>query len=245
MDGIKFLKGIVKKMKLNRVLKTYDSVKISNIIISVADKNGLGNFVKGLLQINPSIKIYSTGGTFNAIKEFLGQGWRENLCSVSDYTGQPEMQGGLVKTLDFKIYLGLLSEPFNPAHRKDIKRVNGINFDMVVVNLYPFTLKVMEKDITQEDARAHIDIGGPCLLRAAAKNFLRVTSVSDPADYEGILQEMKKNNGCIGFETRFKCAVTSFTHTAEYDTAISKYLSEQDPELIKKIYSLEVLSKYK
>ena len=174
-------------MSINTVSTIVGEVPIRHVIVSVWDKAGLEELVSGLVQANQDVCIYSTGGTFSRIKEILGGNWNRNLVSVSEYTGQPEMQGGLVKTLDFKIYLGILSESYNTDHQRDIERVGGVAFDMVVCNLYPFSKTVAQADATVESARGNIDIGGPCMLRASAKNFLRVTAVSDPTDYPGLI----------------------------------------------------------
>ena len=136
--------------------------------MSVSDKRGLEEFVPALVQACPGVKIYSTGGTYVKVKEILGDKAEGTLVAVSDYTGQPEMQGGLVKTLDFKIYLGLLSETYNDAHQADIKRLDAKAIDMVVVNLYPFRETVAKEGVTPEMARTNIDIGGPCMVRASA-----------------------------------------------------------------------------
>lgn len=214
-------------MALNRVTKVDNRVKVRNVLISVSDKTGLGSLVEGLLTLIPDVKFYSTGGTYAHLQSLLGDRAVSSLRAVSDYTGQPEMQGGLVKTLDFKIYMGLLSETYNDAHRADLKRTSCLEFDLVVVNLYPFQKTIAEPGATLEDARAHIDIGGPCMLRASAKNFLRVASVCDPADYSDLLQELKVNRGTLGLETRLHFAKKTFAHTAGYDTAIAEYLVSQ------------------
>ena len=226
-------------MELNRVSRIDKSVEIKKILISTADKSGLDYFVREILAVNPSAVFYSTGGTYAAIRKIIGSDSTENLVSVSDYTGQPEMQGGLVKTLDFRIYLGLLSETYNEAHSVDLARTGASVFDMVVVNLYPFRQTVASEGITVEDARTNIDIGGPCMLRASAKNFLRVASVCDPDDYRKIISELKKNEGRLSFSTRYSLAVKSFTHTAEYDKAISGYLADLDPDDAASVYSFE------
>jgi len=185
------------------------------------------------------VKIYSTGGTYKAIGEILGEEKAaRNLIAVSEFTGQPEMQGGLVKTLDFKIYLGLLSETYNDAHVKDIERVQGVPIDMVVVNLYPFKETVAKPDVKPEEARANIDIGGPCMVRASAKNFLRVASVTDPGSYAGIIEELQASAGCVSLKTRFDLAKKAFSHTAEYDTAISGYLGRCDIDEVTGCYEL-------
>lgn len=215
-------------MQLNKVNKIDDFVKINNVLASTADKTAIDFLVNGIIAMNPNVNIYSTGGTYSKIRDILGDGYEKNLKKVSDYTGQPEMQGGLVKTLDFKIYLGLLSETYNDAHKEDLKRTEAIEIDMVVVNLYPFRETVHKDGITLEDARANIDIGGPCMLRASAKNFLRVASVCDPGEYAAIIDEMKENNGAVSYNYRLALAKKTFAHTAEYDTAIAAYLKDND-----------------
>jgi phosphoribosylaminoimidazolecarboxamide formyltransferase/IMP cyclohydrolase len=225
---------------MNFVEKIDDRVKIQGVLVSVYDKAGLAAFIPELLRINPGIIFYSTGGTYKAISAILGDSGEDRLVAVSDYTGQPEMQGGLVKTLDFKIYLGLLSETYNPSHRQDLQRTGAVPIDMVVVNLYPFQSTVAAKDVSPERARANIDIGGPCMVRAAAKNYLRVASVVDPEDYEGIIAEAKGNQGCLSLATRFRLARKTFAYTSQYDTAIAAYLKSCTQEQVRGGYA-EVL----
>jgi phosphoribosylaminoimidazolecarboxamide formyltransferase/IMP cyclohydrolase len=214
-------------MALNIVEKIDGSVHINNVLMSVSDKNGLDLLVPGLIEANPDVKIYSTGGTYAAVEKILGADAQKHLISVSDYTGQPEMQGGLVKTLDFKIYLGLLSETYNGAHQQDLQRVNGVPIDMVVVNLYPFRETVAKDDVTPEMARTNIDIGGPCMVRACAKNYLRVASLTDPADYPDIVEELKSCDGMLSLAARLKLMKKAFEHTAQYDRAIADYFVKQ------------------
>ncbi len=214
-------------MALNRVSRVDDRVKVRNVLVSVSDKTGLGPLVEGLIRINPEIRLYSTGGTFAHLQSLLGERAAIHLRSVADYTGQPEMQGGLVKTLDFKIYMGLLSETYNDEHRADLKRTGCVEFDLVAVNLYPFEKTVAQTGITLEDARTNIDIGGPTMLRASAKNFLRVASVCDPSDYPKLLEELGANGGTLGLASRFELAKKTFAHTSAYDTAITAFLAAQ------------------
>jgi phosphoribosylaminoimidazolecarboxamide formyltransferase/IMP cyclohydrolase len=211
-------------MGIHIVEKIDDLVKIKNVLVSVSDKKGLEGFIPGLLEINPEMKFFSTGGTHARISSILGEAVSGTLTQVADYTGQPETQGGLVKTLDFKIYLGLLTESHNAAHRKDLQRTGAVPIDMVVVNLYPFRQTVSRPEATVEEARGNIDIGGPCMIRAGAKNFLRVASVVDPADYPGILTEMKKHGGATTLEIRYRLAQKAFAHTAIYDREIADFL---------------------
>ena len=225
-------------MALN-IVKDIDSrVKVRNVLMSVSDKTGLESFVPALAAACPGVKIYSTGGTYSKVKEILGTKAADTLVAVSDYTGQPEMQGGLVKTLDFKIYLGLLSETYNDAHQADLKRLSALPIDMVVVNLYPFRETVARPDVTPESARTNIDIGGPCMVRASAKNYLRVASVTDPGDYLQIAAELKDNDGTISLATRFKLMKKAFAHTAAYDTAIADFFSRTPWENVGKTYTL-------
>jgi phosphoribosylaminoimidazolecarboxamide formyltransferase/IMP cyclohydrolase len=226
-------------MALNLVTKINDRQPLRRVLVSVSDKTGLDTFIPGLIRAVPSVQILSTGGTYTRIREVLaGAPAAAALVSVSDYTGQPEMQGGLVKTLDWKIYLGLLSETYNTAHQADLRRAGAAAIDMVVVNLYPFRETVARKDVTPETARTNIDIGGPCMVRAAAKNFLRVASVTDPADYSGILDELRRESGCLGLQTRFRLAQKAFAHTAAYDAAIAAYLGARAMTEVSACYTL-------
>ena len=134
-------------MSINVVERIDDRVAVRHVLVSVSDKSGLERFIPGLVGINPELKIFSTGGTFSRIGEILGERAQGRLVQVSDYTGQPETQGGLVKTLDFKIYLGLLTETYNEAHQQDLRRTAAVSIDMVVVNLYPFQQTVARPEV--------------------------------------------------------------------------------------------------
>ncbi len=223
-------------MSINMVQKIDDLVKVKNVLVSVSDKNGLDELIPQLISINPEIKFFSTGGTFNKIKEILGEDFRSYLTQVSDYTGQPETQGGLVKTLDFKIYLGLLTETYNDSHSQDLKRTNSVPIDMVIVNLYPFKETILQPDVTTEQARGNIDIGGPCMIRASAKNFIRVASVVDPLDYEMILSHMKDSSQSTSLKLRYRLAQKAFEHTAVYDRTIADFLDDKSYEDVKGCY---------
>ncbi len=211
-------------MSINVVGKIDEMVSVKHILLSVSDKQGLETFVPGLLEINPKLKLFSTGGTFKKLTEILGDKGAKNLQRVSAYTGQPETQGGLVKTLDFKIYLGLLTETYNTAHQQDLQRTRSVPIDMVVGNLYPFRETIAKEGVTVEQARGNIDIGGPCMIRASAKNFIRVASVVDPGDYDNILSDMTANKGAVSLGLRFQLARKAFQHTAAYDRTIADYL---------------------
>ncbi|RJQ49535.1 MAG: hypothetical protein C4530_23270 [Desulfobacteraceae bacterium] len=220
---------------MNIVERIDDAVKVEHVLVSVSDKRGLESLISGLVGINPGVKIFSTGGTFERIREILGDR-ASCLRQVSDYTGQPETQGGLVKTLDFKIYLGLLTETYNEAHRKDLQRTGAVAIDLVVVNLYPFQKTIAKTGVTAEEARANIDIGGPCMIRAAAKNYIRVAPVVDPDDYDRILSELRAAKGATSLKLRFELARKAFDHTARFDRAIADFLSERSQEEVEKCY---------
>jgi phosphoribosylaminoimidazolecarboxamide formyltransferase/IMP cyclohydrolase len=224
-------------MALNIVERIDGAVKIKHVLASVSDKSGLDVLIPGLVEANPDVMIYSTGGTYAALQDILGDKAATHLTAVSEYTGQPEMQGGLVKTLDFKIYLGLLSETYNAAHQEDLGRVGGVALDMVIVNLYPFQSTVSQEGVTPEMARTNIDIGGPCMLRASAKNYLRVASVTDPSDYAALLAEVK-DSGALSLETRFELMKKTFAHTAEYDGAIASYFAEKASTAVEACYTV-------
>ncbi len=226
-------------MTINKVEIIDNKVRLSHVLISVSDKTDLDTFVPGMLEVNPELRIISTGGTYRRIAEIIGPKAATNLVQVSDYTGQPETQGGLVKTLDFKIYLGLLTETYNQDHQADMQRTGAVAIDMVVVNLYPFQDTVARADVTAEMARGNIDIGGPCMIRAAAKNFIRVASVVDPADYPMVLEALKANEGATDLGLRYRLARKAFAHTAAYDRAIAEYLRQQPFDQVEACYSLK------
>jgi len=225
-------------MSINVVEKIDAEVTVKHVLVSVSDKNGLDVFVPQLLDINPEMKFFSTGGTYNRLKEILGAKADTCLTQVSEYTGQPETQGGLVKTLDFKIYLGLLTETYNDSHQSDLKRTASVPIDMVVVNLYPFKETIARAGVTIEQARGNIDIGGPCMIRAAAKNFIRVASVVDPNDYGRIVSELKATNGKLTLDLRYQLAGKAFDHTAVYDRTISDYLAGQTFDQVTGCYKI-------
>lgn len=197
--------------------------QIKKALVSVSDKRGITEFIKEL--INLDIDIISTGGTAKVLKE---KGFP--IIDVSEYTGFPEMLDGRVKTLHPKIHAGLLGIRDNPEHLKKMKEFNIEPIDMVVVNLYPFESTVAKKDCSLEEAIENIDIGGPTLLRAAAKNFRFVTVLVDPDDYLEVLKEIKENGGNVSLETNFRLAKKVFQYTSRYDGVISNFLSSLTPK---------------
>ncbi len=190
--------------------------KVTRALISVSDKTGVLDFCRQLEQLG--IELLSTGGTAKLLMDN-----QIAVTEVSDYTGFPEMMDGRVKTLHPKVHGGILGrrgidDPIMAAN--DIKAI-----DMVVVNLYPFEQTISQADCTLENAIENIDIGGPTMIRAAAKNHADVAVIVDPEDYSDILAKLSDKQSQLDHETRFKLALKSFQHTARYDTAISMYLA--------------------
>lgn len=199
---------------------------IKRALVSVSDKTGIVEFSQKLAE--KGVEILSTGGTAKTL--------RENgitVKDVSDYTGFPEMLDGRVKTLHPKIHGGLLALRDNPEHLR-VTAENDIQMiDLVVVNLYPFESTIQKAGVSLEEAIENIDIGGPSMLRSAAKNYKFVTVITDPADYEVVLQELE-NGGNTNLETRAKLAQKVFARTATYDSAIAHYLN---PDFLNLNYS--------
>ncbi len=200
-----------------------DKIKIRQALVSVSDKTGLVELARGLAA--SGVAILSTGGTAkvlaaNAIK----------VTEVADYTGYPEMLDGRLKTLHPKVHGGLLARRDLPEHMAAIKDAGIEPIDLVVVNLYPFRETIAKPDCTFEDAVENIDIGGPTMVRAAAKNHDGVAVLTDPGDYARILDEMRTNGGALGAATRLALAKKAFAHTAAYDAGVANYLTALDGE---------------
>ena len=193
---------------------------IKRALISLSDKKGIIEFARGLSDLG--IEILSTGGTAKLIRE---NGLK--VIDVSDYTDFPEMMDGRLKTLHPKVHGGLLGMRDNPEHMKAMEEHGIKPIDMVVVNLYPFEATVA-KGAPFEDVIENIDIGGPTMLRSAAKNHKDVAVVTDPDDYQHIIDEMTKSGGGLSQETHFRLARKVFELTARYDGAIANHLGRID-----------------
>ncbi len=190
---------------------------IRRALISVSDKRGLLELARGLREFD--VEILSTGGTAKML-----QAEGIPVVMVADHTGAPEILGGRVKTLHPKIHGGLLGRA-TESHQTEMEREGIAPIDLVVVNLYPFEETVAKPDVALADAIENIDIGGPSMLRSAAKNHERVAVLSEPGDYEEFLGEIRASSGEVSAGTRFALAHKAFAHTAAYDAAISAYLS--------------------
>jgi phosphoribosylaminoimidazolecarboxamide formyltransferase/IMP cyclohydrolase len=197
-------------------------VKVTRALISVSDKSGVVEFARSLGALG--VQILSTGGTARLLEK---EGVR--VTEVSAHTGFPEMLDGRVKTLHPKIHGGILARRDNREHMAAIEKAGIAPIDLIVVNLYPFQATVADPDCTLSNAIENIDIGGPALLRAAAKNHAGVAVVVDPADYASVLEELRSTGGVAG-ATRFALAKKVFAHTAGYDGAIANYLYSLDED---------------
>lgn len=205
-------------------------MSVKKALISVSDKTGLVPFARRLADAG--VAIISTGGTASLLKEA-----GIPVIGISEVTGFPEILDGRVKTLHPNIHSGLLAVRDNEAHQQQLKDLQIETIDLVVVNLYPFKQTIAKPDVTFEEAIENIDIGGPTMLRSAAKNHAFVSVVVDAADYDQVAEEIEAN-GDTTLETRRRLAAKVFRHTAAYDALISRYLSEQVGELLPESYTV-------
>ncbi len=198
-------------------------IKIKRALISVYDKTALIDLANALAKYE--IEILSTGGTLAALKKESIQ-----AVSVSTFTGAPEILGGRVKTLHPKIYAGILARRDNEDDNAELSHQEYKLIDLVVVNLYPFEETVAKEGVTEGEIIENIDIGGPTMIRAAAKNFSGVAVVTSPSDYAGIIKELEENDGALSLERRRDLAAKAFDKTYHYDSAISKYFLDGKEE---------------
>lgn len=194
-------------------------MKIKRALLSVSDKTGIVELGKFLS--NNGVEIISTGGTMKALREA-----GVPVTYVSDVTGFPEIMDGRVKTLNPKIHGAILAVRSNPEHMEALAEHNITPIDLVVVNLYPFRETIAKPGVTEAEAIENIDIGGPAMVRASAKNFKDVVIVTYPRRYAQLMEILDKD-GDIDQHTRKELAFEAFSHTAEYDTMISEYLKKQ------------------
>ena len=192
--------------------------KIKKALISVSDKKNLKDILKTLTKYK--IELISSGGTFKEIKKL-----KFKCLEVSDYTNSPEILGGRVKTLHPKIHAGILSKRNNKTHKNDLKKNNFEEIDLVIVNFYPFE-KTLKKTANHLKIIENIDIGGPTMVRAAAKNYNDVTIITSSMQYKELIKEIEKNNGSTSLEFREKMSLEAFSETAYYDAVISNYFNK-------------------
>jgi len=209
--------------------------QVRRALISVFDKTGIVEFARGLKDLE--VEIISTGGTAKMLREA-----GISIRSVSDYTGFPEVLEGRVKTLHPKVHGALLALRDNPQHMKEVEEHNIELIDMVVINLYPFEATVAREGVTKEEVIENIDIGGPTMLRSAAKNYKWVVPMSDPKHYNLVLEEMRKNQGAVSEETSLRLATDVFQHLSRYNYHIYQYFfaSRSSPSLFPDLFQLQL-----
>ena len=207
-------------------------IMTKKVLISVSDKKKLIEIASFLNEHN--YEIYSTGGTFREIE-------KNNIPvhSIENYTQSNEIMNGRVKTIHPKIFGGILADKENQSHLDDLNNINGYAFDILIVNLYPFLEQAIEKELDDKEAIEFIDIGGPSLLRAAAKNFNNVIVLSSPNQYESFINEYDKNDGIIDYSYRKKLSIEVFRLTSKYDHLIANYLSN-DKNILPKYINLDL-----
>ncbi len=198
-------------------------VKARRALLTVSDKRGLVDFARGLIELG--VEIISTGGT---AKELAAEGIE--VRSVEDYTGFPEILDGRVKTLNPRIYAGLLAVRSSQEHVDTLNEHEIEPIDLVCVNLYPFERVAGRRDSSDADVIENIDIGGPTLIRAAAKNHAFSAVVVSPESYDAVLEELRAGDGLLSPETRESLAFEAFSYTARYDAAISRWFAEREDD---------------
>lgn len=192
---------------------------IKRALISVSDKTGIVEMARELQSMG--VDIISTGGTAKTLSDA-----GIKVINISDVTGFPECLDGRVKTLHPKVHAGILAIRSNEEHMRQLKELNIETIDMVIINLYPFKQTILKENVDLSEAIENIDIGGPTMIRAAAKNYQDVVVIVDPSDYAAVLEELKTTKD-VSLKTKFKLAYKVFEHTSHYDTLIAKYLREQ------------------
>src|SRR5829696_2017090 len=198
-------------------------VRVRRALLSVSDKTGIAEFAKGLADLG--IELVSTGGTATTLRD-AGLEVRD----IEDFTGFPEIMGGRVKTLHPKLYAGVLALRDEPAHMAAAQEHEVEFVDLVCVNLYPFEAWASRPGVTEHEVLEHIDIGGPTMIRAAAKNFAFTGVVVKPESYDAVLQELRDTDGQLSLATRENLAAEAFAYTARYDTAIAGWFAEKQEE---------------
>src|SRR3954463_565527 len=208
------------------------AVRVRRALLTVSDKRGLVDFARGLAELG--IEIVSTGGT---ARELEGAGLA--VRAIDDYTGFPEILDGRVKTLNPRIYAGLLAVRSNPEHVSTLGEHNIEPIDLVCVNLYPFERTAARRGVADDEVIENIDIGGPTLIRAAAKNHQHAAVVVTPESYDAVLEELRMTDGLLSENTREALALDAFAYTARYDAAIARWFAEREedfPALYPRVY---------
>jgi len=224
-------------MPIDKITDLENQIQVRNVIVSVADKRGIEKLAPRLLELCPGLRFYATGGTFRALREVIGLDAPQHLVEMTRYCIQPVTKSGLARTVDFKVYIGLLADPFNEIHVADLSKAGAVFFDMVISNLAPFPEAEDAAGVDDEERRLMIDIGGPGMIRGGMSNYLRVATVTDPDDYDRVLERIEQLNGQTDLELRHELARKAAQVTARNAAAIARYFEELTPETLKDLYA--------
>lgn len=221
-----------------KVMRFENLVKIKNVIVSTADKRGLAELAPRLVKSCPQVRFYATGGSFRLLREALGELAKQRVVEMNRYTTQPVTHAGLARTIDFKIYIGLLADPFNEVHVRDLSSAGAAFFDMVISNIHLYSDLAAESDPDPdpETVRSNIDIGGPGMIRAGVRNLLRVATVVDPEDYTYLAEHVAEHEGHTTLDLRLELARKAFRMIAKNDVALADYFSRLDAESLTHYY---------
>jgi phosphoribosylaminoimidazolecarboxamide formyltransferase / IMP cyclohydrolase len=218
-----YARGIAKPIDTQAETTAPGAVRVRRALLSVSDKTGIVDFARGLAQLG--VELVSTGGT---ARELMAAGLE--VRTIDDFTGFPEIMDGRVKTLHPKLYAGLLAVRSDPSHMAQAAE-NDVEFvDLVCVNLYPFERTAATRGVSEAEVIENIDIGGPTMIRAAAKNFAYAAVVVRPEAYDAVLEELRAGDGALSLPTRESLAAEAFALTARYDTAIARWFSEKSDD---------------
>jgi len=220
-------------MPVDRVKRLDDLVRIRNVVVSVSDKTGLDRFAPRLADACPRSRFYATGGTFTFLRTALGDDAPQRVVDMTRYSTRPVTHSGLARTTDYKLYLGLLADPYNEVHVNDVSAAGAVFFDMVVSNVLPFPDIRSGSALDPEETRLRIDIGGPGMVRAGMRSYLRVAVVVDPADYDEVVSRVKELGGQTDLALRLKLASKAAARAVESDERIAQFLQSLDADSVR------------
>ncbi len=221
---------------MDRVTRVDDLVKVRNVVVSVSDKTNLERFAPMLLEACPGMRFYATGGTHRFLTEVVGDRAPQKVVEITRYSTRPVTHSGLARTTDFKLYLGLLADPWNDVHVNDVSASGAVFFDMVVSNLTPFPDAEAAPAADVESTRLAIDIGGPGMVRAGCRNFVRVAVVADPADYDAVVGRIAELGGKTDLAMRLELARKALRLSTKNDERITDFFDSLTPERVRASY---------
>jgi len=226
-------------MQIDRVTRVDDLVEVRNVVVSVANKAGLEEFAPALVESCSGIRFYATGGTHAFLSEVIGERAAQKVVDITRYSTRPVTHSGLARTTDFKMYLGLLADPWNEVHVNDVSAAGAVFFDLVISNMHPFPDVRSDNGLDPEVVRGLIDIGGPGLVRAAVRNYVRVAVVPDPEEYSYVAERITALGGKTDLALRLDLAQKAFTSAAHNAEHVAEFFKSLTPESIRAAYNIE------